>query len=511
MKVIAVSVVLVAVSLVPGLVFGVETDGGNTQADQRRPFPARTGCVRVDVSRAKGPIKPMNAVCNGPHCTRPEATDQFMSNAHTYRMAKIPFARTHDAAFYNNYGGEHTVDVTAIFPDFSKDDRDPKNYDFALTDYYLENIRRAGTEPFFRLGQKIEHLPKKYGIMPPSDFDKFARICDRIVAHYNDGWANGHRWNIRYWEIWNEPDLDTEKAPEVKRNAAGLAANPRCWGGSEEQFFDLYEKTAKLLKKNYPECRIGGPAVAYRHDWARRFLVEMKRRDVPMDFFSWHMYTRSPRSLAENGRTYDRIITEAGYDRAKVESICDEWNYARDWQGGFIQNLRLIQGLHGAAFAAGCLCACQDAPVDMLMYYDARPCGFNGLWDAMLEPRKGYWAYYAWSKLAALGMQVTAEKVGLGEDIYAVAATDASRGKVGIFVVRYLEASDDEFVHGPKPVTVSLAGGSLAGATCHLTDTPMTYSQFDPETDPDGSLVFMLEPQSFVYIECDVSGKKVIR
>ena len=26
------------------------------------------------------------------------------------------------------------------------------------------------------------------------------------VRHYNRGWANGHEWGIRYWEIWNEPD-----------------------------------------------------------------------------------------------------------------------------------------------------------------------------------------------------------------------------------------------------------------------------------------------------------------
>ena len=494
-------IILAAVAALTALAAGAETTSENTQADQGRPLAARKGCVVVDRTARKGPIKPMNAVCNGPHCTDTNATDQFMSNAHTYRMARIPFARTHDAAFYNNYGGEHAVDISAIFPDFSKDDRDPASYDFTLTDRYLENIRRAGTEPFFRLGQKIEHLPKKYGILPPPDFDKFARVCDRIVAHYNDGWANGFRWNVRYWEIWNEPDLDTEKGANVRLNEKGLAANPRCWGGSEEQFFDLYEKTAKLLKKNHPECRIGGPAVAYRKDWTRRFLAEMRRRGVPMDFFSWHLYTRTPRILAKTCADYDRLIAESGYDRTKVESICNEWNYARNWQGGFVQNLRLMQGLHGAAFAAGCLCAGQDAPVDMLMYYDARPSGFNGLWDAQLEPRKGYWAFYAWSKLVRLGTQVAVTTEGLGDRIYAVAATDAKGGKVGVLVVRYMEQTEDEYVLGPKPVTVALARGSLAGARCHLTDTPMTYSEFEPETLADGSLVFMLEPQSFVYIE----------
>ena len=27
-----------------------------------------------------------------------------------------------------------------------------------------------------------------------------------VIKHYNSGWANGYHYNIKYWEIWNEPD-----------------------------------------------------------------------------------------------------------------------------------------------------------------------------------------------------------------------------------------------------------------------------------------------------------------
>ena len=37
--------------------------------------------------------------------------------------------------------------------------------------------------------------------------------------------------------------------------------------------------------------------------------------------------------------------------------------------------------MKGAAFTAAVMCAAQNSPVDMLMYYDARPCVFNGLFD----------------------------------------------------------------------------------------------------------------------------------
>jgi len=46
---------------------------------------------------------------------------------------------------------------------------------------------------------------KKHNV-PPKDFNKWARICVNIIRHYNDGWAGGYHWGIKYWEVWNEPD-----------------------------------------------------------------------------------------------------------------------------------------------------------------------------------------------------------------------------------------------------------------------------------------------------------------
>ena len=112
------------------------------------------GDLTVDTAQVLGPVKPMHGVNNGPIKAPP---DQTRGNFPAYGAAKIPFARTHDSSFQAAYGGEHTVDITAIFPDFSKDPNDPASYDFVVTDHYLKSIREAGTEVFFRLGQKIVH------------------------------------------------------------------------------------------------------------------------------------------------------------------------------------------------------------------------------------------------------------------------------------------------------------------------------------------------------------------
>ena len=228
--------------------------------------------LHFDLSHPLGDFKPLNAVNNGPVHKR-HASDQYIDNLETYRAAKIPFARNHDASFCSNYGGSFTVDITAIFPNFEADVDDPASYDFACTDEYIAVTLEAGTETFYRLGQRIEHEIRKHNTLPPKDFHKWARICEHIIRHYNEGWADGYRYNIRYWEIWNEPDLDADDSP-----------NKRTWGGTKAQFFELYEITAKHLKSRFPNLMIGGPALAHSQEWAEDFLALAEEKHLPLDF-----------------------------------------------------------------------------------------------------------------------------------------------------------------------------------------------------------------------------------
>ena len=77
--------------------------------------------IYPDVST--GGIKPMNAVNNGP--TMANAKEQTRGNFYEYKVLNVPFARIHDANYNSGYGGPHTVDISALFPDF---DRDPMTF-----------------------------------------------------------------------------------------------------------------------------------------------------------------------------------------------------------------------------------------------------------------------------------------------------------------------------------------------------------------------------------------------
>ena len=392
--------------------------------------------ITVDFSKKAGKMKPMHSVNNGP--VYKFAVDQRITNMDAYRAAGIPFARTHDASFFATYGGEHTVDVNFIFTDFDADPEDPASYDFTLTDEYMRVIAHAGTEVFYRLGSKIEHWPKKYNTLPPKDFKKWAVICEHIIRHYNEGWADGFHMGIRYWEIWNEPNLDPDDSK-----------HKRCWGGTKAEFFDFYEIAAKHLKSCFPSLKIGGPAVAGVHEWARDFLNEMKKREVPIDFFSWHRYDCKVEGVQEKIRLARAMMDEAGYTDA--ESILNEWNYVCGWEGDkWIDSLKAEKSLKGAAFTGAVMIMSQNEPLDNLMYYDARPCGMNGLFstDNVSICLKGYYPFYMFGTLYRLGTAV--ESLSDDGDVYVLGA--AGEGKRAVMLTYY----NDDGASPAKEVSICL-------------------------------------------------------
>ena len=385
--------------------------------------------LKVNFKKSLGKIKPMNAVNNGP--TRGPRMFSKSGNFEKYAAAGIPYARNHDAAFCASYGGEHTVDINAIFPNFDADPYDPASYDFVCTDKYTEDILDAGTKVFYRLGNKIDHRVKKYDSLPPKDFHKWAVICEHIIRHYNECWADGFRYNIEYWEIWNEPENGRE-----------------CWDGPFEDFLELFVIAAKHLKSCFPHLKIGGPSFATGGVDNKRdmFLQYMSEHNVPLDFFSWHTYRPNTESYKKRILAVRESLDRAGY--TKTESILNEWAYVINWHEGLRESKIAIHGMKGAAFASAVMAIGQNTPLDMLMYYDARPNStLNCFFDFYTgDELKGYYVFKMFSELLKLGTHT--EALIKSEDIYAVAATN---GKDNALMLTYFTNNEEA-----KPETVTL-------------------------------------------------------
>ena len=449
--------------------------------------------VTVDVQTVRGPVKAMNAVNNGP--TKPRS-DQSRGNFDAYAALKIPYARVHDANHCSAYGGPHTVDITAVFPDFDADVENPASYDFVHTDEYLANIRAAGTEPYFRLGQSIEHGLKKYGVNPPKDYAKWARICEHVVRHYNEGWANGFKWNITYWEIWNEPDGNSPRAD---------GRQGPTWTGTNAQFLELYKVASRHLRACFGDTiKIGGPAFCWWGAWTKEFLPFCAKEKLPLDFYSWHCYYSDAAAPAVDARRVRALLDANGF--TKTESHLNEWNYVRGWGDEWVYSLECESGRFaqkGAASIAAVMIACQDAPVDMLMFYDARVnTSMNNMFDTLtLLPKKGYYPFFAWRRLCELGTQVQAAVATPDikkPQLYACAAKGAA-GRGALFLARY---SDDNNIVETRRGNVALpAGDDPAQMRCHLTDAVRTYTETPLIVRADGTAALDLQPNSFALVE----------
>ncbi len=364
--------------------------------------------MEINFGNISGKIKYMNAVNNGP--TSPNVRLK-KTNYDTYKAAGISYARNHDASFYQGYGGEHTVDVHRIFKNFDADPYNPESYIFTPTDTYLQNIVSCGTKVFYRLGAAIEH-GFKYGTYPPKDTTKWACICEHIIKHYTQGWANGFNMDIEYWEIWNEPDC---------LNADGT--NP-CWQGTEDEFIEFYCTASKYLKDKFPHLKIGGPAFCslWSDGFIDKFLRTVKQRGCPLDFFSFHWYGNTLCKLQQTLDKAKQLMETHGFESTKL--ILNEWNYVEGWaEEAWEYTIKSEKGLKGASFIACAMALSQASTLDMLMYYDARPCTMNGMFDTdTLLPLKGYYPFVMFKQLLELGSYVKPKK--MQEDIYACAATN---------------------------------------------------------------------------------------
>lgn len=346
--------------------------------------------LTVDFSKTNGFIRPLHGVNLGPLCYR-----GLVDLSSYHRELNPPLTRLHDVVWVNG----DAVDISTIFRDFRNDPNQAENYDFAATDDYLDAIMRAGSPILYRLGESIEHTPRKYRVHPPQDFSKWAEICCNLVRHYNEGWAGGFRHHIRYWEIWNEPEN-----------------RPAMWTGTEDQYLRLYEVTAKAIKARWPDLKVGGPSLGYTGefkdgqfkpgDFLLHFLRYCREHQAPLDFFSWHRYAGDPADYARRARAMRQLLDEHGF--TSTESHLNEWNYLpnEDWRPMSKEGQGLVRerwsaemrGPKGAAFAAWALMSLQDAPVDMANYYTAEVQMF-GMFNLNGVPQKTFYAFKAFRAL----------------------------------------------------------------------------------------------------------------
>lgn len=346
--------------------------------------------LRADFRQDLGPLRRLNGVNTGP-CLYMSRNRREEHHA-LWRALNTPLVRLHDIPWENP--GMQLVDIHHIFPNFKADANDPEQYYFKQTDDYIRQCRALRSDVLYRLGPSIEHSLECYHIFPPEDEEKWIQICINIIRHYNEGWADGFGWDIRYWEIWNEPNL-----------------HGYMWKGSDQAFFSFYSKVSQALKKRFPHLKIGGAGLAdcnYESEqptYLDEFLGHCQRSGAVLDFFSVHRYSAELSGLLSLPDLLKDKLSENGFPDSEI--IIDEWHYfPGDWSRladpdyarEMMEGEQGVSGLDAAAFLAAVLSGWQNTPLHTACYYSSGTL-FWGLFDRYHKPYKTYYAFKAFGSL----------------------------------------------------------------------------------------------------------------
>lgn len=406
--------------------------GGATRSSQpaMKTYGQGTKVIEVDAGQVTGKIHSLLGVNRGPISFPRREGERVISHVENFKQFGVDIIRTHD--FYG------PTDWWMLFPDWKADPALERSYDFATSDERIRNIVENGFQCFYRLGTSWRGRQLKPINDPPGtvrdgsgrvthvaereDFRKWATINVQTLRHYREGWNGGFKYPIEYWEIWNEPDL-----------------REQFWTGTPEQFYVLFEETAKALKTAFPKIKVGGPGCtgAFREPYVEGLIEYCRRHQVPLDFYSWHSYGRPGEFNPYNYYKAARVIREAldknGFK--ETENIITEWNAG-------IRDFLFSDVSAGAAYYASTLGMLLDAGVSRAFQYcgDVHPgLGMHELQTG--NAKISAWAFAAWKQM----LKTPDRLVTRGSDergYYVVAGKDATGQRVSLLISDFQSAHD---------------------------------------------------------------------
>lgn len=177
----------------------------------------------------------------------------------------------------------HTIsDFTDVLPI-------PGGERFREVDFYrcglaYDNVLASGMKPFVELSFMPSTLAKNpkhgkafYGsnFSTPRDYDEWRGYIQAFVRYLLNRYGKEEieSW---YFEVWNEPDLQ------------GMF-----FKGTMNDYFKLYDVTARAIKDVNSNLRVGGPATS-GSKWIKSFVDHCEKNRVPVDFVSTHQYAGDP-------------------------------------------------------------------------------------------------------------------------------------------------------------------------------------------------------------------------
>ncbi len=323
-------------------------DGETGITDSGQPRTPHLWYAHFD--QVAGQVISLNSVQGGPAALNDGDADL----TDLYKQAGIPMVRVPvgDGPYYS---------LDGLFPDAAADPDDSSSYQFENIDRLIEAILDADAEPLWQATYDIGDTDFWDGCLHGgnaiADRAKWGNVVEHALMHFNEGWADGHYWNVQHVEFINEPFK------------SGVYPNRKyqdCWAAYEAlatavtDYNSNYGRSVKVYGYANPAEITENPSSFNDDLWlVQDFLGFVASQGLQLDGFSFHAY-KDPDEQYEVATILRSYLDDAGFKDVPLWNT--EWNShgveaakPMDWRSAFIgaHNVQvkiLWQGLVERAF-----------------------------------------------------------------------------------------------------------------------------------------------------------------
>ncbi len=348
-----------------------------------------------------------------------------------------------------------------------RDNKGNLTFNFDLLDETVCDIYHTGAKPFFSLGYMPEVLSGDSSLISaPRNWDEWALTVQKTIEHYSGtttrlcGQITGDWMKDIYYEVWNEPDLESFG----KWNLYG--------GAKDYKTLYYYSALGATHATHVYRFYIGGPVTtAAYQNWMQKFLDYVSEKNLRLDFISWHHYSKNPSDYIDDMKNISEWLAPEQYAKYRtLPRIISEWGF--DSEPNVVADTSI-----GAAYTISAIRNFLNEGYEMAFLFEAKD-GPTPRWgilthDGARKPR--YHALRLFNILKGSQLEV------LGEGTYVQAVASKEDDTVSLILVNYDPAEKNtESVpvtfRGLTPGMYSLNIEYMDGNIIKLDDVPVPES-----------------------------------
>jgi hypothetical protein len=294
-----------------------------------------------------------------------------------------------------------------------------------LLDATVCDIYRTGAKPFFSLGYMPSVLSSDGSLVsPPKDWGKWAFLVQKTIERYSGkstricGQITGEFLKDVYYEVWNEPDLETFGKWSL-------------YGGFRDyKLLYFYSSQGASRAQDVYSFFLGGPSTtaAYKN-WFQTFLRFVNTNNLRIDFLSWHHYSKNPEDFSDDLININHWLSDSEfYPYNKLPKIISEWGY--DSHPNIISETNI-----GAAHTIASIRNLIEQKLEMAFAFEIKD-GPNPSWGILSysgEKKPRYQALKLLNFLERYNLQVK------GEGTFVKAIASGWQKKLAVILVNYDE------------------------------------------------------------------------